>query len=154
MRAWIGSFAILVSSCGILEPDPHALEGDFDLTMSFVSSTRRGPCQFPETGYCYSTDSVAFQREGVLVVSDVRNGTVDAAVTMGTTVYGAEDPLEGAATVSPEGAFRLPRRTEGGQTVLLTGTIDPAGGIAGDVRIANGIMGSSTGTFVGTRRPR
>ena len=153
MRAWLGVALLALGACGILDPDDHhPLEGTYDLTMSFTQSTRRGPCPFPQTGYCYSTDSIAFDREGVLVVSNVHDGTFDATVTMQSTVYDGPDPIEGDPMISAGSNFELSRTASGGTALRLGGTLDEAGGISGDVRLSNGIMGSSTGTFTGTRR--
>ena len=154
MRARFGIAVLAMGACGILDPDDqHPFEGTYDLTMSFTQSTHRGPCPFPQTGYCYTTDSVAFDRDAVFVVSNVRGGTFDALVSMQTYTYTDLDPLEGEPVIAPDNTFRVSRRMQGGPTLLLEGTLSEEGGLSGDVRLSNSIMGSSIGTFVGVRRP-
>ena len=151
---WTGIF---VSACG-LGDNRHSIEGTYDVSMHFTSTTHREPCTPPQTGYCFPSDSIAFTRSAELTISN-------ASATSGYTSFDVELVYEGrtyaaqASAVEPKpsvhasGEFAIPRIWEEGSSywAQFHGTRSLIG-LSGTVTVGASILSSSTGTFTARRR--
>lgn len=147
------------AACDLLEPDDRSPEeGTYDVVLLFTSSTRRGPCIFPETGYCYTVDTVDVIREAIFEMTNVKadggGRTFDATLTFNGLTYSEPGPLAGTPQLGSSGAFDIPSLSIAGGifSVEMTGTVTSAGVLDGSITAHYGIMGSSTGTFTGVKR--